>query len=77
MPRINKIFEKPLSPALPSFTLILTNSHISTGKYNRGVMVAELSEVKVTRSRPTLCAPVDMLLLLLSCFSRVRLCATP
>ena len=60
MPRINKIFEKPLSPALPSFTLILTNSHISTGKYNRGVMVAEFSEVKVPQSCPTLCAPMDI-----------------
>ena len=46
MPRINQIFEKPLSPALPSFALILTNSNISTGKYNSGVMVAEFSEVK-------------------------------
>ena len=70
------MFEKPLSPALPSFTLMLTNSHISTGKYNRGVMVAKLSEMKVTQSCPTLCAPMDMLLLL-SCFSRVQLCATP
>ena len=59
MPRINKIFEKPLSPALPSFTLILTNSHISTGKYNRGVMVAELSEVKVAQSCSTVCDPMD------------------